>query len=261
VIVYAADTSYERRQRALAAGAELYITHDDGLMALQRAVIVLERDGRLRGPDRFALIGRIAAGAAHDLGNYLGVASLSLASLERRLDERMTGIERIQNELAMVRRALQAAERLASGILSYARGTTPEPEPVNLSTIVRKTLELFRRSVPTDVRIHSDLEAVPLIRGIDFELEQVVLNLILSAAEAMPEGGELGVFVGTNGNQVRLEITDSGRGLRAPLPKSTPRDNLGLGIAQTIAERHGAAMQIAPRATGGTRVLVDFVAI
>jgi len=137
-----------------------------------------------------------------------------------------------------------------------------------LTALVKRTLELVRRALPCDVKVHIDVDApVTNVRGVAIELEQLLLNLVLNACDAMPEGGELWVSVRPAGpSAVMLEVSDSGVGFadasgeRGPISRSSkagrPGGGLGLGIVRSVVERHGATLLIGPRPGGGTRVLV-----
>jgi signal transduction histidine kinase len=113
--------------------------------------------------------------------------------------------------------------------------------------------------LPSDLVVRTDLAAlVPPVRGAAVELEQVVLNLVLNAADAMPGGGELIVRIQPTGTAaVYLEVSDTGRGL-PPEPRAADggpvapsgrgqRVGLGLGIVRRVIARHGGSIRFAPR--------------
>lgn len=293
VVVFSAAESAELRQRCLDAGADLYLPGRTGLAELQRlAQDIATRRGRIRetapvpglaqvanlaagtAPDlstvsgsaaneRFNMIGRIAGGVAHDLINYFAVVELSLSSLSLRSKEAESP------ELADARTAMAAATRLTRSLLDYARGSAPPPAPVDLAALARRTLELMGRMIPAEVQLHLDIdEDLPPVRGVATELEQLILNLLLNACDAMPDGGHLWLGLRTSSSSsVMLEIADSGRGVSAEVATSDGAisrsskpgrtgDGLGLGIVRAVVERHGASLLIGPRPGGGTRFLV-----
>jgi len=217
---------------------------------------------------RFVMLGRVAAGVAHDLNNYLAVVDLALTAAQG------SGAD-IANckELADAREAVQSARKLTNGLLDYARGGSPTPQSIDLGALVRRVLELFARVIPENVTLELETEtAAPLVTGIAAELEQLVLNLVVNACDAMPDGGELSVGVrASKENSVTLEVADTGCGLSeacrdsdGPTSPSSKRGSetsgLGLGIVRSVAERHGAALELGPRSGGGTRVVVSFIA-
>jgi signal transduction histidine kinase len=272
VVVFTRVEGDEHRRRYLDAGATLYLDKRGGLDALEAGVRALSAAWRGRprpeppALDRFALLGRIAGGVVHDLANYLLVLNLSLASLEEGLQEAGQG-----DTLSDARASLDGATRLTRNLLEYARGGTPAPVAVDLAAVVRRTLAIVGRMIPNEVRLVVDVAADLLpVRGVATELEQLLMNLLLNACDAMPHGGELQLALRVEpAGTVTLEVTDTGAGVGAAACASgatTPSsktgrigDGLGLGIVRGVAERHGAVLRIEARPGGGTRVRVELV--
>ncbi len=237
VIVYG-DASAE--DRCLDAGAEHFVPDAAGLEGLQRAVSSSGRERRRRAPanERFAQIGRISASAAHDLRNYLGTAGLAVSRLDRTLDRTLD--EGVRESLDTLQLALGLAERLASSMLAYGHGTVPDRDHVDLGMVVRNMVALFERTLPRTIKATVTIDPVPSLRGVPSELEQLVLNLVFNAVDAMPTGGELGIAVRFAKPNVVLEVRHIGpemAGGSRPPP-------LGLGIARDIAFRHDARIRI-----------------
>lgn len=221
----------------------------------------LDRDAE---GDRFELLGRLAAGVAHDLNNYLGVADASLAILKRRHEGAST-----EEDVDLARRAMDRAIRLTRSLVDYVRGAQPSMVEVDLGEVVRHTLEMFGRAVPSGIEVRIDADrAVPRVPGVVADLEQLVLNLVLNACEAMPHGGELVITVcALDRDMVHLEVADTGCGLAveaaagdgatSPSHKPGRRGNgLGLGIVRAVCARHNALLCVAARQGGGTSVKV-----
>src|ERR1051325_10432317 len=201
--------------------------------------------------DELRLLGRITAGVAHDLNNYLGATSALLALLETAPDD--------PELVARARSSIDQAQRLAGSLVSYIRGASPSFETVDLAAIVDRTLALVSPLIPRDVEIRTDIAArLPPVWGAPSELEQLVLNLVLNAADAMPGGGELTVRLPPGpAAVVCLEVSDPGAGMpaealvttggRTPSSKPGRRAGLGLGIVRRVVERHGGSIRFAPR--------------
>ncbi len=215
------------------------------------------------GEDTFRLLGRMTAGVAHDLSNYLAALQVSLDLLEQR------GADPLHWRWAQ--EAMDSAIQLSRNLLEYARGGTPEPQPVQLATLVRRMLDLVGRLIAPEVLVVLDEgppEALPPVPGVASELEQLVLNLVLNACDAMPGGGELRIRLRAEGpSAVLLEVLDTGAGLRHELtrgavtPSTKPGRHgrgLGLGIVRSVVERHAATLAITAREAGGTAVSVTF---
>jgi len=204
--------------------------------------------------DQERLLGRIAAGVAHDLNNYLCAMDGLLALLEA-----------APNDIELIRRARVSIEqgmRLAGSLVGYVCGESPRFSVVDLGALVNRTLALVARVVSPDITVRVDIAApLPAVRGSASELEQLVLNLVLNAADAMPDGGELAVRVQpTGGAVVYLEISDTGVGMpaaalvtsdgRTASTRPGRRAGLGLGIVRRVIEQHGGSLEIAPRIDG-----------
>ena len=264
IAVFTGTDSDELRRYCI--GADLYIHKDAGLQELQLGVRDLARarmeTRRMHRGDPFRTIGRMTAGIAHDLNNYLSVISVSLEMIRRRQDD--PGL------WDRARQALDAATALNRNLLAYARGGEPTAELVDLGGLVRGTMAIASGVAPPDVTVALDLDpGVPPVTAVASELEQVVLNLVLNAYEAMPNGGVVRVSVRTAGEKVTLEVADTGAGVADTVrfatgtvtPSSKRRGvGLGLGIVRAVAERHRAELLIAPRAGGGTTVSITLSA-
>lgn len=214
-------------------------------------------------PDPMALIGRLAVGAAHDINNYLAAGEVALAFAERAAGEEM------KKDLRQVRASFDGVARIARALTAYARGGQPGAEMVELEPLIRRVLESFGRIIPDGVRVVVETGSdLPAVRGVASELEQVVLNLVLNACEAMLWGGTLWIIVERGpGGHLRLEVADTGRGLppevKASAGSTSPsgkharaRNGLGLGIVRQVVERHGGTVELGRAVGGGTSVVI-----
>ncbi len=178
---------------------------------------------RLRQAHKMEAIGTLAGGIAHDFNNLLmaiqGNASLVLADLERD-DPRRERVEAIEE-------CVRSAAELTGQLLGFARGGAYHVVPTDLNELVERTARLFGRS-RKQLSLHHkpqvELWTVEVDRG---QLEQVLLNLLVNAWHAMPEGGE--IYLETNnvtlgdddarphgvqrGRYVRVAVTDTGVGM------------------------------------------------
>jgi signal transduction histidine kinase len=264
IVVFSSDDTIEERRRCLEAGADRFVAKAAGVAALERAVTDAHGARMLARPsnaDRFSLIGRVSAGVAHDLNYYLGVVDVSLALLKKRLGPD------VAEELTLLRKALEIAIRLTANMTRYARGAAPAFGLVELAPIVERVLEMFRRTLPNEVVVTTKLDPVPAFEGNEIEVEQLVLNLLLNAADASPQGGEVAIrILAPAPSTVRFEIEDRGPGIGDiivpdnAVSRSSKREGsgLGLGIVRSIARRHGATLRLYGAVPQGTRVNVDF---
>ncbi|MBA3464746.1 MAG: hypothetical protein H0T46_32735 [Deltaproteobacteria bacterium] len=258
VIVFAPIDSEEARAGYVAAGASHVV--DGRINDLAATMQGMTEEAT---PDPFALVGRLAVGAAHDINNYLVAGEVALAFAERSV-----GGE-VKKDLRQVRASFDGVARIARALTSYARGGQPVADSVELEPLVRRVLEAFGRIIPDGVRVVVEAASnVPPIRGVASELEQVVLNLVLNACEAMIWGGTLWLVIepGAAGH-VRLEVADTGRGLPPAVAGSdgatTPSSKharaskgLGLGIVRTVIERHGGTLELGRAVGGGASITI-----
>lgn len=211
--------------------------------------------------DSFRLLGRMTAGVAHDLNNYLAVLRAALDLLDPADPDRLLWQQ--------AREAIESATALNRNLLEYARGAAPEPRAIDLSELVQRVLGIAGRLFTPEIVVVVDEQSnLPRVRGIGPELEQMVLNLVINACDAMPEGGELRLRLRAPGpSAVVLDVMDTGYGgLRisdiaddAVTPSSKPGRHgrgLGLGIVRSVVDRHRAVMKIGAREGGGTMATV-----
>jgi signal transduction histidine kinase len=247
IVVLSGDPTDDQRDRYMAAGVDRYIGRDAELRGLQEAVVMLGR-GRsaVNGNDTLRLLGRLAAGAAHDINNFLAAATGLVGLLQRNpMDPSLW---------TQLHASLEAMARVNGTVLSYARGASPAPEVLDVGEIVRAVLAIAAQLVPATIKVTTDIApTLRPVRGVASDLEQLVLNLVINACDAMPEGGALHVAVTpTASAAVHLRVADSGHGLARPSTRNGR--GLGLGIVRAVVERQQGVVHFADRPGGGTVV-------
>ena len=230
-------------------------------------------DGRPAG-DRVAFLIRLADGLAHEIKNPLSTMSINLALLQEDWEragaarnpsapERTPREERSFKRIRTLQREVQRLEHILEEFLSYARGSEVNRKPEDLSRIVRELMEFVE---PEDeqigIRHHMDLPVgLPLVLVDEAQIKQAVLNLLVNARQAMPDGGELLVRVQRLANHVEMSITDTGPGMS---PEKLERcfdeywsdkkggTGLGLATARRIVEEHGGTITVVSEEGRGT---------
>jgi signal transduction histidine kinase len=223
---------------------------------------------------RLEAVGRRAGRVAHDLKNLLLVVDGLTGLLLRRTDDRST-----RRDLEGIHRAVEQAEELSRQLLAVAHErTATRPRPVHPNAVLRGLDRVLRRLVGGKVVLHLDLmEGLGRIWVDPAQLEQAVLNLVLNARDAMPQGGEILVATarvelesGTSetlrpGRYLALRVSDDGAGMdeetRAHLfepfftTKSGARGTgLGLWLVHAFVTRAGGEIRIRSEVGVGTTV-------
>ena len=188
----------DRLSRSLNRMAERLINHQ---MELARNVESLEQTNRdlteardeLIRSEKMASLGQMAAGVAHEIGNPLTAIMGNVDVLHRRAEGRD------QQVLQTTREQVRRIDRIVSGLLDYARAREPKVRPIDVNEVVRKTLELVTTQQKfTNVELDLDLDpALPAVAADPFQLEQVLVNLMLNAVDAMEGRDEQAVRIVT----------------------------------------------------------------
>jgi signal transduction histidine kinase len=210
--------------------------------------------------ERFAGLGRLAAGVVHELNNPLTVVTMYT---EMMLDDARVGgpLAAETEKLRAIADAAQRIQRFMRDLTSYARPGSDRREPVDLAEIVEKAERLSKPALKeADATVVNDFRPAPPVQGHKASLEQVVVNLVTNAAEAIHGGGTITVSVAADGGEVVLEVRDTGCGMAPevaarcmePFYTTLPGGKgtgLGLPIAAGIVARHGG--RIAYRSEAG----------
>jgi PAS domain S-box-containing protein len=229
---------------------------------------------QLAQADKLSSIGLLAAGVAHEINTPLAVIS----SYAQMLSKQLRGDARLGPVLDKITQQSFRAAEIANGLLNFSRTSTTEFRATNLNQVIRDTLSLLEHQFKTaQIDVDLDLaEDLPPIHGNPGKLQQVFLNLLLNAKEAMPGGGSLRVATLANGhpNYIAALITDSGGGI-APehlkriydpffTTKTTPRPGdrrgtgLGLSVSYGIIQEHAGKIHVESAIGAGTTFHLEF---
>jgi signal transduction histidine kinase len=203
--------------------------------------------------ERFAGLGRLAAGIVHELNNPLTVVMMYT---EMMLDEARLGgpLSGEVEKLRAIADAARRVQRFMRDLTSYAHTGAERREPVVLAELVEKAERLCKPALKeASATLVNELESAPRISGHRAALEQVVVNLIANAAEAVRGGGTITVSIGAEGDGALISIRDTGVGMTPevaarclePFFTTLPGGKgtgLGLPIAAGIVARHGGKL-------------------
>ncbi|MEJ5276645.1 MAG: ATP-binding protein [Thermogemmata sp.] len=213
-------------------------------------------------------LAQAAGGFIHEIKNRIGAVSLNLQLLAEDLPEAATPRERrARQRIERLQEECQKLVDLAADFLRFARVRDLHLQPVALEDVITRLVDFLSPTArEKGIEIHwllaPDLPAVLLDRDL---FEQCLLNLLLNAEQAMPEGGTLTLLARREGNEVCLEVIDTGVGIPpAHLPKlfqpffSTKPNGHGLGLAITrrIVQAHGGSIEVQSTPGHGTRFII-----
>ncbi|MBI3072926.1 MAG: PAS domain-containing protein [Deltaproteobacteria bacterium] len=214
--------------------------------------------------EKMAVVGKMAAGLAHELNNPLGAIALFAQHALKQVD----AAHPLAEHLETVLRNANLCKRTLRELLEYARQRTPERRAVDLGELVAdviRTLEPKAREASVVMAREGDEEVGTM--GDADQLRQVLVNLGLNAIEAMPKGGALTfrVLRGANAG-TRVEVVDTGTGISdenrdqvfsAFFTTKAEGTGLGLAIVQDIIVAHGGTISFLTRPKEGTTFVIE----
>jgi PAS domain S-box-containing protein len=219
--------------------------------------------------EKLAALGRLTAGVAHEILNPLNIVTLRLHMMIRNPDTP----QEIVRHLKVLDEQANRIAKITEDLLYFARQRKPERRQIDLNETVNRTLGLLEydlRKSNVDV-VLSLGERLPTVAADQGQLQQVILNLLTNARDAMPEGGRLELITGAtqeNGYEVvELRVVDNGKGIEPadidklfePFFTTKPEGEgtgLGLSICQGIVKSHGGSIWAESELRQGTTILV-----
>ncbi len=211
---------------------------------------------RVLRAERLAAVGTLAAGLAHEIRNPLNSASLQLQVLQRRLAKGEHEEAALTPVIDLVRDEISRLERLVSDFLAFVKPRPLDLKQTSVNDLCRSVLELLRPEADAKaVRIREDLaETLPSLSADPERLRQVLLNLARNGIDAMPEGGELVVRTRLAGDDLEIEVEDTGVGFADEAPifdafftTKAGGTGLGLTIVHRIVSDHRGTIRLRSR--------------
>lgn len=212
---------------------------------------------------KHASVGRLAAGVAHEIGNPLA----SISSLVQELqNEGSSSFEK--ESLITINEHVHRIARIVRNLGDFARLYPRQKMPTSLRDILETTLNLIRYDKNfRKIEIRTDVQDTPPLKIDPDQIQQVFLNLILNARDAMPDGGSLDISVKKLNGFVELAFADSGYGINAEVKDKvfdpffstkgpTKGTGLGLSICYSIIKDHGGTIEIDSDRAEGTRFII-----
>jgi two-component system, NtrC family, sensor kinase len=229
----------------------------------------VQLEEQLQISEKMASIGLLAAGVAHEVNTPLtGISSFVQMLMQGTApdDPRTQVLEKIE------RQTFRAA-KIVNGLLNLARPAQVDSGPVDINAVINDVLSLLEHQLRTGrIQVRKELATtLPAVLGIEYKLQQVFLNLLLNARDAMPRGGWLTIVTRDAGDAAIVEVADTGSGIPADQlsriydPFFTTKDigkgtGLGLSITYGIVQEHGGSIACDSSIGQGTRFTLTLAA-
>ena len=247
-----------------------YVQTDEGIRAIAFVTDITERkamERAARQAERLSALGRLSAGIAHEVNNPIGIMTSRIELILLDAEANKLPAETVDDLRVVHRNAIRVAT-IAKNLLSFARETPRERSLVDVNEVVRNVLLLVtsdfaRQKVRTIPELQQPL---PRILGHANALEQVVLNLVTNAAEAIPESGDIKIVTSLADDRVQILIADTGQGISSEalahifdpfFTTKTAGTGLGLSVSYGIVQDHGGSIDVESVPGKGTSFVVS----
>jgi two-component system NtrC family sensor kinase len=216
--------------------------------------------------EKLSALGQLVAGVAHELNNPLSAVLGNAYLAESKVADPL-----VQRHIKGIREGAERAAQIVRNLLQFARKLTSSREDIEIDQLVERVLTLVANAgVTQNITIVRDLAAgLPSTAGDPGQIQQVLLNLVTNAFQAMEEtGGTLTVRSRLSAGRLRIEVDDTGPGVPAeirtrifdpffttkPVGKGT---GLGLSVAHGIVSAHEGKIWVEEAPGGGARFVID----
>ena len=223
---------------------------------------VEERTRQLLHAERLATIGTLASGVAHEINNP--TTSIMLDA-ERLRDEKLNYME-VKEIAEEIVKQVERIQKITRSLLMFSRHGEIDIREVDLNQVIEESLAVLEPKLK-NVRVEKRLGKLPRIRGDPAQLQQVFVNLVLNAAQAMPNGGKLTIETRATNGEVIASVSDTGVGIPEEYlnkifdPFFTTKrpgegTGLGLSVSYSIVERHNGKIDVESKSGKGATFTV-----
>ena len=245
----------------------------------------LKLEAQLQQSQKMEAVGTLAGGIAHDFNNILAIiiGNAELASVD------VPDSNPASYSLKEIQKASIRAKNMIQQLLAFSRKTDGESKPLDMAPIIKESMKMLRSAIPTSVEFKQHISDDPCsVMGDAAQINQIVMNLVTNAADAMSEeGGHLEVtlekiifqeekpcfhWILPPGAYVRLRMRDTGEGIEPKImdqifdPYYTTKEvgkgtGMGLSVIHGIVKRHGGGIRVESESGKGTLFEIYFPAL
>ena len=208
------------------------------------------KDEEIKRSERLAMLGKTAAGIAHEVRNPLGAIKLFLSLLKEDLKDMPNSLELAEQ----IEKSANALDDVVSNILHFAKSSKPLLAPINMHLLLKEQIEEIKTTKQSQAQFNLSLSGNPFISGHESSLKQVINNLVINALQATNDSGVITIdYHDSPHGSAELKISDNGNGIpEEMLDKifepfiSNKKDGTGLGLAivKRILEQHEADITV-----------------
>ncbi|MDH3520998.1 MAG: ATP-binding protein [Myxococcales bacterium] len=244
----------------------------------ERTAELREAQVQLSQAEKMKSLGQLVAGVAHELNNPIGFVHANLQLLDefvkKLLDAKDNGeeTEKIREAISKLlmrsREGTERVKKIVQDLRTFSRVDQADLQDSDLNEEIERALTLMEPRFKSGVSVERDFGALPSVRCYAGQLNQVFLNLLMNASDAMQGRGTIRIRTRRHGDGVRLEFSDDGPGIPPQVigrifdPFFTTKPvgvgtGLGLSLSHSIIERHGGKFTVDSEAGVGTTFAID----
>ncbi len=249
-----------------------------GIKVVRNITRLKELEDRVLHAHKMETIGTLSAGISHEYNNILSIMKGACEFLE----EDIAKDSPLRRYVDVIHSSVDRGQNLTQGLLTYSRKHSHELEPIKINTVIRRTEDLLHRIIGTDVELTISLtEESPVVMADDNQIEQVLINLVTNARDAMPNGGKISINTeiidvdreasgkkfGKPRRYASISVNDTGAGIEESLknklfePFFTTKDvgegtGLGLSMVYGIVSKHGGYIDLHSEPGKGTTFMI-----
>jgi signal transduction histidine kinase len=220
-----------------------------------------EAHAKLRHNEKLSALGRLSASVAHEVNNPLGAIMAHIYLLKQDLPDKTSSL---WESLDVIEHEVDVIADLVDQLRSFSKPPRKERRPVNLNEVVENVMTLAGKELQKQhIDVTLDLQGpLSLVEASEDQLEEVFMNLVLNARDAMPEGGELMICTQEDDSCVQAQVIDTGQGIDPEIEdrifepffttKGEKGTGLGLAISHSIVDEHNGEIEVESEVGRGT---------